>query len=91
MMTIILVFMMITIAILYWKLYGKQVKDFVGKIREHNQMKKVMKVLESRVYYNTDEAQQTMMWFNKMFWGAYKYTHPKLYKNVVDDVWIIKF
>ncbi|MBO7450397.1 MAG: hypothetical protein J6U54_08505 [Clostridiales bacterium] len=50
-----------------------------------------MKRLEGKVYYDTDEAQQDMMVFNKMFWGVYGYTHPKLYKNNVDDLWIIRF
>jgi hypothetical protein len=90
-MTIILVFMMATIAILYWKLYGNQVKGFVRKIKEHNQMKKVMKIIEGRTYSSSGEAEQAMMWFNKMFWGVYGYTHPVLFKNNVDNLWIIRF
>lgn len=91
MMTIILVFMMITIAFLYWKLYGKQVRGFVVSIKDRFTMKKVMKVMEGRVYSSNGEARQAITWFNNMFWSAYGYTHPKLYKNVVDDLWIIRF
>ena len=91
MMTIILVFMAITISFLYVKLYGQKIVKFFNGMYNFMMMRSVMVQMKRQTYYNENEAQEMMMWFNKMFWGTIGYRHPQLYKNNSDPLWIIKF
>ena len=91
MTTFIMIFMAITIAVLYVKLFGKQIVEKLNNVYNIFVMKSVMRQMKGQTYYDENEAQEMMMWFNKMFWGTIGYRHPQLYKNNNDPVWIIKF
>lgn len=63
----------------------------VRRTIEYLKMKKAMKMLESRWYYTSDIARKDMMWFNRSFWGGYKFINPKLNWNDYTKGYYISF
>lgn len=94
-MMIILVMVLVVVnTMIWWKLFGEQTKEIINKQIENLMMRRAIKTIESKSYYEIDDVLEVRMNFNKKFWGNKRFVCPRIIKRYIGKYfydYIIRF